>query len=44
MKTEQTKQKENPVELYETPAIEVIDVELGQNILGSAPDFPGEGA
>ena len=35
---------EKPVELYTAPQIEVIDIELEQNIMGSGtlPDAPGE--
>ena len=43
MSTEQTP-TEKPVELYTAPQIEVIDIELEQNIMGSGtlPDAPGE--
>lgn len=39
--------QEAAVEPYVAPAIEVVEVELQQNILGGSgdlPDIPGEGA
>ncbi|MGI6572949.1 MAG: hypothetical protein ACOX19_05965 [Fermentimonas sp.] len=47
MKTEQNNQHKAAVEPYVAPAIEVVEVELQQNILGGSgdlPDIPGEGA
>ena len=43
MRTEQTP-TEKPAELYTAPQIEVIEIELEQNIMGSGtlPDAPGE--
>ncbi len=52
MQTEQMEQQverqQAAIEPYVTPAIEIINIELQQNILGGSgpeiPDIPGEGA
>ena len=44
MTEKETYKKTAESPLYEAPAIEVIDVEVRESMLGSIPEIPGEGA